>query len=189
MPSLGVGTHPIPSVCVCVGAWAWGWMRAAPWLLSTAHNLRAGRTVPSRLGSSQPGKSLRCWSCSVLSSPSSPVVRSPSTTAPRRRPSGSSSRTLARARCRARLGATRNHYLFHSKCTKPQSAPGPCKVWLIVLDDIWVSDHERMLNFLDPTELGSAVFVTTRFSKLLQGYTEVPLGMLTGVVLGCSTRV
>ena len=64
---------------------------------------------------------------------------------------------------------------------------GAGKSWLIVLDDIWVPEHERMLNFLDPTELGSAVFVTTRFSKLLQGYTEVPLGLLTGTRLATSS--
>ena len=45
--------------------------------------------------------------------------------------------------------------------------------WLIVLDDVWTAEHERLLNFADPAELGVAVFVTTRFANMLKGYTEV----------------
>ena len=53
------------------------------------------------------------------------------------------------------------------------------KAWLLVLDDIWSADQERLLNFVDPAEPGHSVFVTTRFSKLLPGYAEVPLGLLS----------
>ena len=46
--------------------------------------------------------------------------------------------------------------------------------WLVVLDDIWEVGHERHVNFIDADLApASKVFVTTRFAKLLPGYTEV----------------
>ena len=53
--------------------------------------------------------------------------------------------------------------------------------WLLVLDDVWAAEHERQLNFVDPSAAPqSKVFVTTRFAKLLPGYVEVALGLLDG---------
>jgi hypothetical protein len=51
------------------------------------------------------------------------------------------------------------------------------KHWLIVLDDIWDGSHEHQLNFLEDGS-ASKVLVTTRFSALLEGGVEVPLGLL-----------
>ena len=49
-----------------------------------------------------------------------------------------------------------------------------------MLDDIWQADHERQLNFLEVTTVPeSKVFVTSRFAKLLPGYVEVALGLLS----------
>ena len=49
----------------------------------------------------------------------------------------------------------------------------------VVLDDIWNAAHEQHLNFLEDSTSGSKVFVTSRFAKLLPGYTEVALGLLS----------
>ena len=59
-----------------------------------------------------------------------------------------------------------------------QAAAG--QQWLLVLDDLWSSEHERMFNFIDPVPSPEArVFATSRFAKLLVGYVEVPLGLLS----------
>lgn len=45
---------------------------------------------------------------------------------------------------------------------------------------IWQAQHENELNFVDPDEApDSKVFVTTRFARLLPGYVEVALGLLS----------
>ena len=45
------------------------------------------------------------------------------------------------------------------------------KQWLVVLDDIWQVEHERVLNFVDDSSSPDCrVFVTTRSSRLLLGY-------------------
>ena len=50
----------------------------------------------------------------------------------------------------------------------------------MILDDIWEAEHERLLNFIDTaTAPASKVLVTTRFAKLLPGYVEVALGLLS----------
>ena len=50
------------------------------------------------------------------------------------------------------------------------------KQWLVVLDDIWQVEHERVLNFVDDSLSSDCkVFVTTRFSKMLTGYGTVLL--------------
>jgi len=47
-----------------------------------------------------------------------------------------------------------------------QAAAG--QQWLLVLDDLWSSEHERMFNFIDPVSSPEArVFATSRFAKLL----------------------
>ena len=49
-----------------------------------------------------------------------------------------------------------------------------------MLDDIWAAEHERLLKFVDQTTATkSKVFVATRFAKLLPGYVEVALGLLS----------
>jgi hypothetical protein len=43
-----------------------------------------------------------------------------------------------------------------------QAAAG--QQWLLVLDDLWSSEHERMFNFIDPVSSPEArVFATSRF--------------------------
>ena len=45
------------------------------------------------------------------------------------------------------------------------------KNWLVVLDDVWAPEAEKILNFIDPASAPeSKVFVTTRFGKMLPGY-------------------
>lgn len=52
----------------------------------------------------------------------------------------------------------------------------------MVLDDIWTPEHERLLNFVDAAiSPRIRVLVTTRFAKLLPGYFEVALGLLSEV--------
>jgi hypothetical protein len=53
------------------------------------------------------------------------------------------------------------------------------KTWLVIMDDIWQADHERSLNFIDEAAPESKVLVTTRLAKLLPGYVEVALGLLS----------
>ena len=44
------------------------------------------------------------------------------------------------------------------------------KRWLVVLDDLWQIEHERVLNFVNNgTSPDCKVFVTTRFSRLIPG--------------------
>ena len=59
-------------------------------------------------------------------------------------------------------------------------AAAQTKQWLVVLDDIWQAEHEREMNFLDVAASPDAkIFVTTRFAKLLPGYVEIALGLLS----------
>ena len=59
-------------------------------------------------------------------------------------------------------------------------AAAQAEQWLVVLDDIWQAEHERGMNFLDvAASADSKIFVTTRFAKLLTGYVEVALGLLS----------
>ena len=52
---------------------------------------------------------------------------------------------------------------------------------MVVFDDVWTQEHERKLNFVDAAEAPDTnVLVTSRFSKLLPGYVEVALGLLSG---------
>jgi hypothetical protein len=50
--------------------------------------------------------------------------------------------------------------------------------WLLVLDDVWDSKHERSLNCIDPNS-PSKVLVTTRIRGLLEGCNEMSLNLLT----------
>ena len=48
---------------------------------------------------------------------------------------------------------------------------------LLVLDDVWDPNHEKALNFIDPTN-DSKLLVTTRIRGLMKNSTEVEMGVL-----------
>eukprot|EP00937_MAST-01D_sp_MAST-1D-sp2_P003250 g3250.t1 len=50
--------------------------------------------------------------------------------------------------------------------------------WLVVLDDVWDSKHERLLNCIDENT-ASKLFVTTRIRGLLKGCDEISLELLS----------
>ena len=52
------------------------------------------------------------------------------------------------------------------------------KRWLVVLDDVWDSSHEKLLNCVDDST-PSTLFVTTRIRGLLKGCDEISLELLT----------
>ena len=51
------------------------------------------------------------------------------------------------------------------------------KCWLVVLDDVWDPQHEKMLNCVDPAS-SSKLLVTTRIRGLLKTCDEVSLNLL-----------
>ena len=54
------------------------------------------------------------------------------------------------------------------------------KRWLLVLDDVWDSAHEKLLNCIDDsTTSTSRLLVSTRIRGLLQGAEEISLNLLT----------
>ena len=48
---------------------------------------------------------------------------------------------------------------------------------LVVLDDIWIPIHEKLLNCIDPDN-GSRLLVTTRIRNILKNSHEVSVGVL-----------
>ena len=60
--------------------------------------------------------------------------------------------------------------------------------WLVVLDDLWDADHERLLNFFDEDDVKDSrakILVTTRFAKLVPGYVSMLCRVCTEVVVSC----
>ena len=52
--------------------------------------------------------------------------------------------------------------------------------WLLVLDDVWDSSHEKLLNCIDDCDgSGSALLISTRIRGLLQSSQEISLNLLT----------
>ena len=49
---------------------------------------------------------------------------------------------------------------------------------LVVLDDVWNSDHGEQLAFIDASSITSKLMVTSRFSKLLEPCRVMMLGLL-----------